>query len=158
MKILLDDFVTEHFTWREMLTSATAIRLGLDNTPDSDEIYDNIKQACEALEVIREHFGKPIRILSCYRSLEVNQAVGGSKSSAHLKGLAADFTVKDFSNRKVCKEIPDIVFLEHFDQVIYEFGESGWVHLGLSDGEPRQQTLSAVKENGKTVYKNGLVK
>lgn len=148
-----DENVTAHFTWREMLTSATAIRLGLNNTPESDEIYDNIRRVCEVLEPIREYFIKYIRVVSCFRSQEVNQAVGGSKSSAHLKGLAVDFTMNGISNLKICRSIPDC--FQNYDQIIYEFGESGWVHLGLSDN-PRHQILSAVKENGKTIYKNGL--
>lgn len=150
-----NDRVTEHFTLAEMLRSATAIRLGLDNMPESDEIYDNIERMCSALELVRAFYNKPVNVLSCYRSPQVNQAVGGSNSSAHMKALAADFTISDISNIEVCSELSAIV--EDFDQIIYEFGESGWVHLGLSNGEPRHQILSAIKENGKTIYLPGLV-
>jgi len=152
-EILLDSQITEHFTFREMLTSSTAIRLGLSNIPDDNEIYKNLQWLCEALELIRAGLGKPIRIVSGYRDEAVNTAVGGSKNSAHCKGLAADFTVKGTSLLEVCKAIP--AWVKDFDQIIYEFGEAGWVHLGLSV-KPRRQLLSAVKEGGKTVYKEGL--
>lgn len=150
----LSEYITEHFTLGEMLRSAAASRLGLDNTPESDEIYENIKKTCEALEIVRAYYGKPINVLSCYRAPEVNQAVGGSKSSAHMKGLAADFTIAGIPNIEICSAISALGIA--FDQIIYEFGESGWVHLGLTNGTPRHQILSAIKQNGKTVYKVGL--
>ena len=151
MKILLDDLVTDNFTWREMLTSTTAIRLGLDNTPESDEIYDNIRLMAETLEIIRGYYSKPIRVLSCYRSFAVNRAVGGSKTSAHCKALAVDFTVKDTPIIEVCRWCRDN--LKDYDQIIFEFNE--WIHYGKA-ANPRHQILSAVKEGGKTVYKKGL--
>ena len=46
------------------------------------------------LQCIREHFGKPVYITSGYRTAAHNAAVGGSKSSQHLLGRAADFHVE----------------------------------------------------------------
>jgi hypothetical protein len=150
----LDDYVTPHFTWRELLTSSAAVRLGLDNIPASDDVYANMRRIAEALEAIRTHFDRPIRVVSCYRSPDVNKAVGGSATSAHRFGAAADFTVQGTPNIDVCYAIPEV--LADFDQIIYEFGPTGWVHLGLAT-KPRRQPLTAVKVAGKTVYKQGIV-
>ncbi len=155
MNIDLDRHVTEHFTLREMLRSEAATRHGLSNLPESQEILDNIERVAEALEKIRAHYGRPVVVTSCYRSIVVNSAVGGARTSAHLKGLAADHTVPGIPLPDLCREIPQIV--PDFDQIIYEFGPSGWCHLGLSVGEPRRQLLTAVKRGGRTVYKIGIV-
>jgi len=144
--------LTEHFTLEELSRSSTAVRQGLDNTPPAN-LLPNLKRIAEHLEIVRAHFGWPITVYSGYRSPAVNEAVGGSKTSAHRFGLAADFVVQGVPNRKVCEWIRDN--LKDFDQVIYEFGPKGWVHLGLA-AKPRKQALTAVKENGKTVYKPGI--
>lgn len=145
--------LTENFTVEEMQFSATAARLGLDNTCPL-ELLPNVERVAGCLEEVREYFGKPVRVLSCYRSPEVNTAVGGSSNSAHRIALAADFTIPGFSVDEIAKwcseNIPD------FDQVISEFGQ--WVHMGLATKNPRRQTLTAVKVGGKTVYRVGLEK
>ena len=147
--------ITKHFTLREMTRSATGQRLGLKNDPPP-ELMPNILKVATRLEQAREHYGKPIRVLSCYRSPSVNAAVGGSKTSAHRFGLAADFEVEGVANIDVARWCAENI--DDFDQIIYEFGPTGWVHMGFTDTkEPRKQLLSAVKENGKTVYKPGLV-
>jgi hypothetical protein len=147
--------ITKHFSYREMTRSATGQRLGLKNDPPP-ELMPNILKVCERLEKVREHFGKPVTVLSCYRAPAVNAAVGGSKTSAHRFGLAADFEVEGVANIDVARWCAE--HINDFDQIIYEFGPSGWVHMGFTDTkEPRKQLLSAVKDGGKTVYKPGLV-
>jgi hypothetical protein len=147
--------ITQHFNYREMTRSATGQRLGLKNDPPA-ELMPNILKVCERLELVRAHYGKPIRVLSCYRSPAVNAAVGGSKTSAHRFGLAADFEVEGVANIDVARWCAENI--ADFDQIIYEFGPSGWVHMGFTDTkQPRKQLLSAVKDNGKTIYKQGLV-
>jgi zinc D-Ala-D-Ala carboxypeptidase len=145
--------LTEHFSLAEMSRSETATRKGLDNTIPVN-LIPNAVQVAEVLEKIRAHYGKPIRVLSCYRSPDVNKAVGGSKTSAHRFAFAADHEVEGVANIDVCRwiaaNIPD------FDQVIYEFGPTGWIHIGLS-ASPRRQSLTAVKRDGKTVYLPGIV-
>lgn len=144
--------LTEHFTLEELSRSTTAVRQGLDNTPPA-KLVPNLKRVAEHLEIVRAHFGRPVNVYSGYRSPAVNKAVGGSATSAHRFGLAADFVVQGVSNREVCEWIQKN--LADFDQVIYEFGPKGWVHLGLA-AKARKQALTAVKENGKTVYKPGI--
>lgn len=145
--------LTEHFTVEEMTRSATATRLGLDNTCP-EELRGNMLKVAQALEKIREHYGAPIHVTSCYRSPSVNKAVGGSPTSAHRFAFAADFEVSGVPNIEVCRAIPNII--PDFDQIIYEFGPSGWVHLGFSSN-PRHQHLSAIKRSGKTVYLPGII-
>jgi hypothetical protein len=148
--------LTEHFTLAELTRSETAARLGLDNAPP-EAIVANLRYLARVLETVRAGLGhRPIRVTSGYRSPEVNRACGGSATSAHPFGLAADFTVQGVSVRRLCSWIEQN--LTGFDQVIYEFGEGGWCHLGLRDnGVPvRQQALTAVKRAGKTIYLPGI--
>lgn len=150
----MDLQITKHFSLREMSRSATASRLGLNNTPPP-EYMPNMLLVCERLEQIRANYDRPVRVLSCYRSPAVNAAVGGSTNSAHRFGMAADFEIPGVSNIEVARWCAENI--SDYDQIIYEFGETGWVHIGFSRAAPRKQLLSAVKEGGKTVYKPGLV-
>jgi len=145
--------LTEHFTLEELCYSATAVRKGLDNTP-TPAVLANMEKVAAALEIIRAHFDRPIKVTSCYRSPAVNLAVGGSMTSAHRYGLAVDFEVQGVEHFDVCIAIPHLI--PDFDQCIYEFGPSGWVHLGLSNNGGRGQCLTAVKEGKRTVYKPGI--
>jgi len=145
--------ITEHFSLSEMERSETATRHGIENHIP-DELMPNVRRVADALETIRAHYGAPIHVTSCYRSPEVNKAVGGSQTSAHRFASAADFEVQGVPNIEVCRAIPQLI--PDFDQVIYEFGPSGWVHLGFAK-EPRRQQLSAVKRDGKTKYLPGIV-
>lgn len=145
--------VTYHFTKEELEHSSTGTRLGLDNVCPP-ELLPNMEHVATRLEMVRAHFGKPIRVHSCYRSPAVNKAVGGSATSAHRFAHAADFTIPGVSVLEVCKwcaaNIPD------FDQVIYEFGETGWIHMGFTSKTPRCQLLTARKDGNKTVYTQGF--
>lgn len=145
--------ITRHFTSSEFSHSSTAIRLGLKNEIPFN-LLPNALKVCRALETIRESYNLPIIISSGYRSPELNKLIGGSSSSSHMTGEAVDFTIPGISNVDICKEIPKI--LESFDQVIYEFGPQGWVHLGMGP-LMRNELLTASKEGSKTVYKTGIL-
>lgn len=145
--------LTDHFTLRELTRSATATRLGLDNTPPADLLF-GLREVAETLELVRAYFRKPVLITSGYRSPEVNKAVGGSPASAHMLGLAVDFTVVDVPTIDVCRQIE--IMIPDYDQVIYEFGPNGWCHLGLAH-RPRRQSLTAIKRDGKTAYSRGII-
>ncbi|OZI27992.1 peptidase M15 [Bordetella genomosp. 7] len=131
--------LSKHFTLTELTRSATAQRLGLDNSPTVHELA-NLMRLAAVLEDVRHVLGsRPILISSGFRSEAVNKAVGGSTSSAHRLGLAADFTCPDFgSPLMVCKAIASSGI--QFDQLIHEKGS--WVHLGLSHSVPRTQLLT----------------
>ena len=125
--------MTEHFTAEELSRSETATRKGIDNSIPH-EYLSNAKRVAETLEIIRAHFGT-IRVTSCYRGVELNRIIGGSPTSAHCRAMAADFEIDGQANIDVARWCADNI--KNYDQVIYEFGPSGWVHIGLAD-KPRK--------------------
>jgi hypothetical protein len=144
--------LSAHFALSEFTRSESAKREGLDNTPTAEHL-ENLKTLCEkVLEPIRLRFGS-INISSGYRGKMLNHFIGGSVSSDHCLGRAADIDMDDSGTGVTNKEIFDYIKdnLE-FDQIINEFNYS-WVHVGYRQGANRKQVLDAVKEGGKTVYR-----
>jgi len=150
--------LSANFTLKELTKSDTATRLGIDNTPD-DATIDNLKLLCEmVLQPVREHFGKSVTVNSGYRSPESNAAVGGSKTSDHCKGQAADIEIDGLPNPELAQWIMDNL---DYTQLILEFytqgqPNSGWVHVSYDLNNLKKQELTAVKVAGKTTYLNGL--
>jgi hypothetical protein len=153
--------ITEHFSLKELTRSETARRLGLQNVPSAAEMA-NIQYTAEQLEKIRAYVGRGIVVTSCFRSERVNKAVGGSPTSAHRFGLAADCDAIGLTSLVFAKEI--IKMRDEgkikFDQLILEFPERGdgaWVHVGFRRNSPmRNQIMTATKKGGRTVYLPGL--
>lgn len=133
--------LSPHFSYSEMTLSQTACREGLDNTPD-EEAHSNLITLCGVLEEVRTLLNNcPILISSGYRSPEVNAACGGSSTSAHMYGLAADFTCPAFGTPyDICVKLEPYLNELNIDQLIHEY--EGWVHLGLSTGDPRCMALT----------------
>ena len=133
--------LTTHFTLEEFTDSQTAARRGLSNTPPAHEL-ENLERTAKVMEKVRTLLGdKPILISSGYRSPQVNAAVGGSKSSAHMSGLACDFSCPGFGTpRMICHRLNLHMKELGVDQLIHEYDT--WVHLGLSAGAPRHQALT----------------
>ena len=130
----------KYFKLSEFINSATANRLGIDNTP-SFEVVDNLNRLADYLDGIRAKFGKPILVSSGYRCPMLNKAVGGVVSSQHLKGLAADLTCADME-----KLLSIIRETKGFDQLITEHNKgskSYWIHLSVAPvfGKPRNQVI-----------------
>ncbi len=150
--------LSKNFTLTEYTKSQTAIRQGLDNTP-TDEHLSKAKQLFESVvQPVRNNFGVTV-INSGYRGSALNQAVGGSSKSQHCKGEAVDIECPGVANYDVAKWIHDNL---DFDQLILEFytpgiPDSGWVHVSYKSEGNRKSVLTAMKENGKTVYKPGLI-
>ena len=145
--------LTDHFSLVEMTRSQTASRRGIPNIPNRAEVAA-LKLLCErVLEPVREHFGKPVVVTSGFRSVALNRAIGGSASSQHCRGEAADFTVPGISNIEVCRWLEKNL---NYDQLIYEFGEGGWIHVSFSKDRMRNQELRAVRIAGRTRYLDGL--
>lgn len=143
--------ISKHFTLMEMTMSTTAKRLGIDNTPSSEAIQSMKLLAERVLEPIREYIGEPVRINSGYRSVELNKKVGGSKTSQHCLGEAADIFCFN-KNSEIFHFIKNNL---EFDQLIWEFGdehEPDWVHVSYRENRMRGQVLIANKRNGKTAY------
>ena len=147
--------LTENFSLKELTSSQTAERKGIDNTP-SAEHQDNLKSLCEMiLQPIRDHFGQVVSISSGYRSPELCVAIGRSTQRQHAKGQASDFEIFGISNKELADYIDQNL---DYDQLILEYwkGEdepnSGWVHCSYTNGNNRKQYLRAYKENGSTKY------
>ena len=130
-------YLSAHFDLAEFVTSETAERYGIDNTPN-DEIVDNLRFLCSTLEEVRQLLDKPLIIKSGYRCPKLNSAIGGAKTSQHMLGLAADFICPQFGSAyDVAYEIARSNM--RFDQLIYE---GSWVHISISD-MPRHDILTA---------------
>jgi len=128
--------LTENFTTQEVTRSDTAQRLKIDNCL-SIEILDNAYCFAKAvLQPLREKIGLPFLISSWYRSKALNEAVGGTHNSAHLKAQAVDFVIGGLSARQTYEVVLEALKTLHipFDQLIFEsFTKDGqtteWVHL-----------------------------
>lgn len=151
--------LSENFSLQELTKSETASRRGLDNTPGATEIA-NLKVLVEkVLQPIRNHYKKGVHVNSGFRHSEVNAAVGGSKTSDHTKGRAADIEIPGVANADLAHYIKDNL---KFTQLILEFytpgiPDSGWVHVSYDPGNLKCQVMTAYKKNGKTVYELGII-
>lgn len=151
--------LTANFSLHELSKSETALRMGFDNTPD-DEATENLRLLCEkVLQPVRDHYGKGVKVNSAYRSPESNAAVGGSKTSDHCKGMAADIEIPGVANADLAQWIMDNL---DYTQLILEFytpgiPDSGWVHVSYDPNRLTKQELTATKVAGKTQYLPGLV-
>jgi zinc D-Ala-D-Ala carboxypeptidase len=151
--------LTENFSLAEMIKSETALRYDMDNTPGDAEIA-NLQALCEnILQPVRTAYGRGIKVNSGFRHPEVNAKVGGSRTSDHCRGMAADIEIPGIPNYDLAKYISENF---QFTQIILEFytpgiPDSGWVHVSYDANNLKRQVLTALKENGKTVYKPGLI-
>ena len=146
--------LSKSFTLNELTKSQEATRLGIDNTPNEEQIQ-NLKILCEKiLQPLRDFYGMPVSISSGYRSVALCEAIGSSAKSQHTKGQAADFEIFGVPNKEVAEFI--VKNLE-YDQCILEFWNenepnSGWVHCSYSSNGNRMQYLKAEKLNGRIIY------
>jgi zinc D-Ala-D-Ala carboxypeptidase len=145
--------LTKNFTLEEMYKSTTAIRLGIDNTP-SDIAINNLRLLCNnVLQPLRDHMDESIKVNSGYRNPDLNKRIGGSKSSQHCLGQAADISCGE-RTAELYEYIKNNLI---FDQIIWEFGTDenpDWVHVSYSSTRNRKECLRAYKINGKTVYQS----
>ena len=133
--------LSKHFSLSELTKSDTAIRKGIDNTPNDQEVENLILLCNEILEPVREHYGIPFAPNSGFRCLDLNRAIGSSDKSQHVSGNAVDFEIPGLDNKEVALWVMANC---DFDQLILEFykeGEpsSGWVHCSYDvDKEHRK--------------------
>jgi hypothetical protein len=151
--------LTTNFSLHELTKSETALRMGFDNTPGEAET-EALRLLCEkVLQPVRDHYGKGVKVNSGYRSPESNAAVGGSKTSDHCKGMAADIEIPGVANAELAQWIMDNL---EYTQLILEFytpgiPDSGWCHISYDPANLKKQELTATKVAGKTTYLPGLV-
>lgn len=137
----------KHFEWSEFEVSSTAAQRGLDNSLPLTARPRVTALVRDVLDPLRDDLGRPIRITSGYRSPEVNRAIGGSISSDHLTGGAADIMVAGMQPEAVARRI--VALGLPFDQVIaYHPDRGGHLHVGHRPGAQRGQLLYAPAEGG----------
>lgn len=130
-----------YFTLREFLRSDTAKRQGIDNTPSFEVVANLDLLRTNILDPLRKEWGYPIRVTSGYRCPALNAAVGGSKTSQHMKGQAADITTivdTPEANKQLFELIQRMNLT--FDQLIDEYNYN-WLHVSYVRGKPRGQVL-----------------
>lgn len=153
----------QYFTLEEMIRSATADKLGIDNTPTEEHIQNNIMELIEVLNGVREawtakcekeNWGNPsIIVNSGYRSDALNEAIKGSKTSAHSIGAAADIEPKNQRNKEFLRFLEQYLLDKYipFDQLVNEHpdknGVPSWIHIGLKnrEGKHRQMVFTIKK-------------
>jgi zinc D-Ala-D-Ala carboxypeptidase len=119
--------LSPHFTLAEFTASDTALARRIDNTLP-EELEGNARDTCEMMEKIRSRLlGCPVLISSGYRSPQLNEKVGGKRTSDHLRAMAVDFTCPSFgSPREVCLALVPALNEIEIGQLIYE---GTWVHV-----------------------------
>jgi len=148
--------ISKHISYKEATKSATAIRLGIDNTPNEYQLQNMELIAEKVFEPLRKAVGGPIKINSFMRVEKLNQAIGGSSRSQLCQGRAIDLddTYGYMSNNDMYDYIKKNL---DFDQLIFEFpddkGNASWIHVSYVDADSnRKRCLKAIKENDKTKY------
>lgn len=144
--------LSAHFALEELTVSAAGARLGLKNVPAGEKLA-TLTATAQRMEDVRALLGgKPIIVLSGYRSPSVNKAVGGAANSAHMSGNAVDFMCPGFGTpAQVAAHLAK--HLTNYDQIIEEFNQ--WVHVGFGPGK-RGEKLTARKVAGRTRYTAGI--
>lgn len=158
--------LSKNFTLKELTKSNTALRLGIDNTPNKEGIYKLRILATTLLQPLRNYVG-PIRVTSGFRSVALNSAIGGSNKSQHTKCEAVDLqhiTRGKSDNLKIFNALISLGL--EYDQCILEFGGAtetedskcpDWIHISYSLDYNRHQILVAYKDkNNKTKYRKPL--
>jgi uncharacterized protein YcbK (DUF882 family) len=138
--------ISKNITYYEATKSQTALRNGIENIPSGEDM-ERMKRVAElCFEPIRAWHGKPLAVSSFFRSYDLNEEIGGSETSDHIKGCAIDIDADVFNNGVTNAEIFQWA-LENleFDQLIWEFGNDknpAWVHISYRTKETnRNQVL-----------------
>jgi|TARA_R100001086_G_scaffold63867_1_gene29610 zinc D-Ala-D-Ala carboxypeptidase len=149
--------ISEHISEKEATKSVTALRLGIDNTPNGNALGNMKLLAHWLFEPLREWVGGPIKITSFYRSPELCIAIGSKTSSQHTCKNGAAIDIDDVYGYKTNAEMFYYI-KEHldFDQMIWEFGNEenpDWLHISyVSESKNRNKILKAVRHDGKIKY------
>ena len=151
--------LTKNFSLHELTKSETALRYDMPNEPGSVEVANLVDLAAKVLQPVRDHFGKGVKVNSGFRHPDVNAKVGGSRTSDHCRGMAADIEIPGVANAELAQWIADNL---EFTQLILEFytpgiPDSGWAHVSYDPNNLKKQVMTATKQGGKTVYLPGLV-
>ena len=150
--------LSKNFSLKELTRSQTAIRHGIINLPNQEQLVCLTALTTAILQPIREVHGR-VDINSGLRVLELNRKIGSGDTSQHVLGQAADLECPSIDNLQLAKWIEQNL---KFDQLILEFYEqgeptSGWIHVSYNNqGENRGRVLTASRVDGKTQYTEGI--
>ena len=150
--------LSKNFSLKELTRSQTAIRNGIDNSPNQEQLVCLTALTTAILQPIRETHGR-VDINSGLRVLELNRKIGSGDSSQHVLGMAADLECPSIDTLQLAKWIEQNLT---FDQLILEFytagiPTSGWIHVSYNNqGENRGRVLTASRVDGKTQYTEGI--
>jgi putative chitinase len=137
--------LSENFTLDEATYSETAVRMGINNQPNEQQL-ENMVTVARNMEKVRDVLGgKGIRVNSWLRLPEVNVAVGGSAKSSHMDGWAVDFTCAGFGDPYAVAKAIEASGIK-YSQLIHEFGR--WVHISFAP-DMKQQSLTIFKPQNK---------
>jgi len=139
--------ISRNFYLREFTDSATAKRNGINNAPGESEILNIKRLVRQVLQPLRDMIGASIHISSGYRCEELNEKVGGSEKSQHMRGQAADIQIFSRDLKDVYLMIKNKI--PEYDQLIYEFGD--WIHVSIKAQGNRKQNLVFERINGKNI-------
>ena len=151
--------LSKNFSLKELTRSQTAMRLGIDNNPNQEQLVNLTALSCMVLQKIREGHGR-VNVNSALRVLDLNRAIGSGDTSQHIQGKAADIECPSIDNLELAKWIRDNI--TSYDQLILEFYEpgipdSGWIHVSYcTDGSNRKKELTASRIEGKVTYTEGI--
>ena len=159
--------ISNNISFKEATKSYQAIKHGIDNVPNEEQLANMISVAEKIFQPVREHFSVAIGVSSFFRHPEVNKAVGGAKASQHMKGQAIDLDADTYDKTVTVdgeevlltnKMIFDYIVANlEFDTILWEFGTDknpNWVHVSYVEGNNRGRKLVAYKDNNKkTQYK-----
>ena len=127
-----------NFTISELVKSDTADKHGISNTPDINSLDNLLNLIYYTLQPLRDKLGKPIVVTSGFRSVKVNQLVGGVSNSQHLYGQACDFVVNGMTPAQVVEFVKKSGV--EFDQCLNEYNQ--WTHISYNKEHNRKQILT----------------
>lgn len=142
--------ISKYLTYKEAIKSPTALRLGIDNEPNPEQLENMRYVAKEIFDPVREFVGGPLAATSFFRSKELNDAVpGSSKTSQHMTGQAIDIDTDVYGYGKNIEVFDFIRTSLIFDELIGEFpdrfGNFSWVHVSKSKTGNRGRVLIKLK-------------
>lgn len=147
-----------YFTREEFLHSDTAVAKGIQNVANATELQ-HIDQTIAAITPIRIAWGEYVQkkwpgekqeiiISSGFRNTQVNSLVGGSATSAHKLGYAADMQPSNGRTKEFQQFVRNWVINAEksgyrYDQLIIEKNSKGaeWVHFGLYNNSGQQRMM-----------------
>jgi zinc D-Ala-D-Ala carboxypeptidase len=148
--------ISNYVSYKEVTYSTTAIKKGLDNNPNEEQLQRIIKLANKVFDPLRVWCGGRVKINSVFRGEELNGLIGGSRTSQHMANKGAAIDIDDNYRHKTNLEMFHYIkdHLE-FDQLIGEFpvdGQPRWVHVSYNEGANRGRVMIATKQGGRTQY------